>query len=53
MLVTAMIAARQWPRASSRGCRQVAQRATDATADGMRLNRRVDLTLLGQRADRF
>jgi hypothetical protein len=29
------------------------QRATDATADGMRLNRRVDLTLLGQRADRF
>jgi outer membrane protein OmpA-like peptidoglycan-associated protein len=27
--------------------------ATNATADGMRLNRRVEVTLLGQRADRF
>jgi len=27
--------------------------ATNATAAGMRLNRRVEVTLLGQRADRF
>ena len=27
--------------------------ATNATAEGMRLNRRVEVTLLGQRADRF
>jgi outer membrane protein OmpA-like peptidoglycan-associated protein len=27
--------------------------ATNATAEGMRLNRRVEVTLLGQRADAF